>query len=85
MLLLLSLSVYVCVCVLVCRMQIVIGTSGHFSDVVPSLAQIIEQNITAEQREAVGARHKFHFVDHNLKQKYRALGGSHIAREVPKP
>ena len=71
--------------VLVCRLQIVVGTSGHFSDVVPSLAQIIEQNIKAEEREAVGTRHKFHFVDHSLKQKYRALGGSHIAREVPKP
>lgn len=65
--------------------KIVVGTSGHFADVVASLADMLERNKTAEQAEQWGPRHKFEFVDHNREHKYLHLGGSHIAREVPPP
>lgn len=65
-----------------CDRQVVVGTSGHFSDVVPSIAEMLEASLTAEERESWGEAHKFEFIDHNLKQKYRDLGGSHVAREV---
>ena len=63
--------------------KIVVGTSGHFADVVGSLAQMMENNKTAAERARWGDAHKFNFVDHSRKQKYLDLGGSHIAREVP--
>lgn len=62
--------------------KVVVGTSGHFADVVPSIATIIEQDKTDEQRKLWGDHHKFEFIDHNLKHMYRDLGGSYVAREV---
>ena len=59
-----------------------VGTSGHFSDVVPSIAEMLEATLTAQERESWGEGHKFEFIDHNVKKKYRDLGGSHVAREV---
>ena len=63
--------------------KVVVGTSGHFADVVPSIASMMEQNKTDEELGMWGDHHKFEFVDHNLKQMYRDLGGSYVAREVP--
>ena len=63
--------------------KVVVGTSGHFSDVVPSLAHMLEQNKTIAESQRWGDHNKFEFVDHNTKKLYRDLGGSHVAREVP--
>jgi hypothetical protein len=64
--------------------KIVVGASGHMADVVASLTDMLESNKTAANSAQSGHGHKFEFVDHNEKQKYLDLGGSHIAREVGK-
>ena len=74
--------------------KVVVGISGHFADVVPSIAELLERehrefkNTTSAGGEGgaggeEGSGPKWEFVDHERRQTYRDLGGSYIAREVP--